>query len=178
MKKFAVFLLAGCVLTAGTPVFAQRGAASKITGTAYEAPYFYASAGAYQDSAYNHANLLSYTASYGEPVVDELATEHTAAIRRDLTSASKKYESLRPLAKDNPQALEQLDAIAEHHKQALALTDEIDGHVQPGAGDPAKVRESARKLSESLQSAQSAHQKLMSHLKLPAPVKKPAAAAE
>lgn len=171
MKTLRVLTAASLCLAAGSLALAQRGAASKITGTAYEAPYFYASAGAYQDSAYSHSNLLEYTSGYGEPVVDEVTEEHTAAIRRDLQNAGKKYQALRPLTKNNQAATQHLDAIDKHHKQALSLTDEIDGHVSEGSAAAEKVQGSARKLSEELSKAKAEHDKLMEHLN----IRKPAA---
>lgn len=148
---------------------AQRSAGSKITGSAYEYPYFYRSAGAYQDTAYQHANLLRESVSYGEPIPAEVAKEHTAAIRASIEAANKKYAALRKLAGNHKEANAQLDAIDSHHQAALAHVDKIDKHVASGKGDPTAVGDSAHAAASALKSAQAEHDKLMQHFAKPAP---------
>jgi hypothetical protein len=148
---------------------AQRSAGSKIMGTAYEYPYFYRSAGAYQDTAYQHADVLRESVSYGEPIPAEVATEHTAAIRSSIAAANKKYAALRKLAGNHKEANAQLDAIDAHHKAALSHVDKIDKAVASGKGDPAAVGEAAHAAASSLKSAQAEHEKLMQHFAKPTP---------
>lgn len=148
--------------------WAQRSAGSKIEGTAYEYPYFYRSAGAYQHTAWQHADVLRESVSYGEPIPAEVATEHTAAIRASIQAANKKYAGLRKLAGNHKEANAQLDAIDAHHKAALSHIDKIDKHVAGGSGNPQAVGDAAHDAAASLKSAQAEHEKLMQHFAKPA----------
>lgn len=163
MKTYATILVALAVLATGSVAVAQRGATSKITGSAYEYPYFYGSAGAYMHNAYNHADVLREATSYGEPVPSAIAQEHTEAIRQSVTSANKKYANLRKMAGDNKDVHKSLDAIDEHHKTVLGLADKIDAAVADGKGDAATVNAHAHDMAESLKAAQAEHEKLMQH---------------
>lgn len=158
-------IVVAAVLTSAHPASAQRGAASKISGSAYEAPYFYGSAGAYQDNAYSHVQVLQDSASYGQPVPPAVVQEHVTAVRNNLTESRKHYASLRESLKDNKAAAKHLDEIDEHHKKALGHADDLDSHVAKGHGDSAKVHASCKALGESLKSAKAAHGKLMEHAK-------------
>lgn len=148
--------------------WAQRSAGSKITGSAYEYPYFYRSAGTYQHTAYQHADVLRESVSYGEPIPAEVAKEHTAAIRSSIEAANKKYAALRKMAGDHKEANAQLDAIDSHHKAALSHVDKIDKAVASGKGDPGAVGDAAHAAASSLKSAQAEHEKLMQHFAKPA----------
>jgi hypothetical protein len=160
-------LMIGGLVAASQSALAQRSAGSKITGSAYEYPYFYNSAGAYQDSAYYHANVLRESSSYDEYVPQEIAQEHTAAIRQNLQSASKKYAAMRKLAGDHKQVNAHLDAIDAHHKTVLEHVDKIDSHVASGKGDPAAVSDASHAAAAALKSAQAEHEKLMQYFGRP-----------
>lgn len=172
MKTLLHLIVAAAVLGSAQTASAQRGAASKITGSAYEAPYFYSSAGAYQDNAYSHVQVLQDSASYGQPVPPAVVQEHVTAVRKNLTESRKHYASLRESLKDNKAALKHLDEIDAHHKKALGHADDLEKHVANGHGDSAKVHESSKALSESLKSAKASHGKLMEHAKPKAEAKK------
>jgi hypothetical protein len=167
MKVLTSILLAIAVVTICQPAVAQRSAGSKIMGTAYEYPYFYRSAGAYQDSAYQHADVLRETVSYGEPVPKAVAQEHTAAIRQNVQAANKKYAALRKMAGDHKQVKQHLDAIDAHHKAVLEQVDKIDAHVAGGSGDAAAVGDASHAAAQSLKSAQAEHEKLMQYFGKP-----------
>jgi hypothetical protein len=162
------------VVAGGDAAHAQRGAASKINGSAYEYPYYYQSAGAYGRSAYEHADVLREATSYGEPVPQAVASEHTAAIRQNLETAGRKYASLRKMAGDNKEVHKHLDAIAEHHQAVLGYCEKIDTHCAGGKGEAATVNAHAHDAAESLKAAQLEHEKLMQHFSRP--VTKPAPA--
>jgi hypothetical protein len=148
--------------------WAQRSAGSKITGSAYEYPYFYRSAGAYQETAYQHADVLRDSVSYGEPIPAGLAQEHTAAIRSSIEAANKKYAGLRKLAGSHKEATAQLDAIDAHHQAALSQIDKIDKQVASGKGDAAAIGDAAHAAASALKSAQAEHEKLMQYFARPA----------
>jgi len=168
MLRLAAALIAiAALLVAAQPAWAQRSAGSKITGSAYEYPYFFSSAGAYQDSAYQHATVLREATSYDEDVPQAVAQEHTAAIRQNLKSAGTKYDSLRKMAGGNKTVHKHLDMIAEHHKQVHSALDTIDGHVKSGSGDAAKVNDASHAAAQSLKAAQAEHEKLMQHFGQP-----------
>src|SRR5262245_46672592 len=84
--------------------WAQRDAASKIDGAAYEAPYFYDTSDMYQQNAYEHARVLQTATSSGVPVPQAVAKEHAAAIRSNLHAARKHIGNLKNTAKDNKNA--------------------------------------------------------------------------
>ncbi|REK15785.1 MAG: hypothetical protein DWQ37_08175 [Planctomycetota bacterium] len=167
MKTCATILVALAVVATSSVAVAQRGAASKITGSAYEYPYFYGSAGMYQHNAYQHADVLREATSYGEPVPAEIAKEHTAAIRSSVNSANKKYANLRKMAGDNKQVHKHLDTIDQHHKKVLDLADKIDASVASGTGDADTVNAHAHDAAESLKAAQAEHEKLMKYFGQP-----------
>jgi len=144
--------------------WAQRDAASKIDGAAYEAPYFYDTAGAYQSNAYTHAQVLTSATASGVAVPKAVAKEHTDAIRANLKSAAKHHASLRQTAKGNAAAAKHLDAIDAHHKKALGLADEIDTATAGGKGDAAKVYKLSSSLSAELKAAQDKHKHVADHL--------------
>jgi hypothetical protein len=169
MRVLISALLAVAAVVVCQPAFAQRSAGSKILGTAYDYPYFYRSAGAYQESAYQHADLLRESVSYGEPVPQAIAREHTAAIRQNVQAADKKYAAIRKLAGDHKQVKQHLDAIDAHHKAVLGHADKIDAHVASGTGDAAAVEASSHAAAESLKSAQAEHEKLMQYFGKPQP---------
>jgi hypothetical protein len=158
-------IVVAAVLASAHTVWAQRDAVSKISGSVYEAPYFYGSAGAYQDNAYSHVQVLQDSASYGQPVPPAVVKEHAAAVRNNLTESQKHYARLRESLKDNKTAAKHLDEIDQHHKKALTHADDLEAHGSKGHGDSAKVHESSKALSESLKSAKAAHGKLMEHAK-------------
>ncbi len=167
MKALASILAAVALLAAVSDARAQRPAGSKIEGTAYEYPYFYNSAATYQDYAYQHADLLRDATSYGEPVPQEIAQEHTAGIRQGVAAAQKKYAAMGKMATGNKAVQKHLDVIAEHHKKALAAADQIDAHTKTGPGDAAKVNAAAHSAAESLKAAQAEHEKLMQYFTRP-----------
>ncbi len=167
MKILASILVAVAFVALNPAAQAQRSAGSKITGSAYEYPYFYQSAGAYQDSAYRHADVLRESTSYGEPVPREIAQEHTAAIRQNIAAANKKYAAMRKMAGDNKEVAKSLDAIEAYHKQALAHCDKIDEHCASGKGDAAKVNDASHATAQSLKRAQAEHEKLMQYFGKP-----------
>ncbi len=167
MKALASILAAVGLLATVEYARAQRPAGSKIEGTAYEYPYFYNSAATYQDYAYQHADVLRDATSYGEPVPQEIAQEHTAAIRQGVAAANKKYAAMRKMAVDNKNVQKHLDTIAEHHKQAVAAADQIDEHTKSGTGDAAKVNAAAHSAAQSLKAAQAEHEKLMQYFSRP-----------
>lgn len=167
MRVLASLVIAVAVVAVCQPALAQRSAGSKITGSAYEYPYFYQSAGAYQDSAYQHAHLLRESVSYGEPVPRTIAQEHTTAIRQNVQAAGKKYAAIRKLAGDHKQVKQHLDAIDAHHKAVLEHADKIDAHVAGGTGDAAAVEASSHAAAESLKNAQAEHEKLMQYFGKP-----------
>ncbi len=159
--------IVAALLAASPTAWAQRSAASKISGSAYEYPYFYNSAGMYQDTAYRHADVLRENAGYGEPVPREIAQEHTAAIRASLEAANRKYASLRKLAGNHKAVNMHLDAIHAHHKTALAYLDRIDQHVADGKGDPNEVGEAAHAAAAALKNAQAEHETLRGYFGKP-----------
>jgi hypothetical protein len=167
MRILATILVAAGVVCAASSAEAQRSATSKITGTAYEYPYFYNSAATYQHSAYQHADLLREASSYDEPVPQAIAKEHAAAIRQNLQAAGKKYAGLRKMAGNNKAVQQHLDAIDAHHKKAMGLTDKVDAHVAKGHGDPQVVSDAMHEIATTLKSAQAEHEKLMQHFGKP-----------
>ena len=171
MRILTSVVITAVLLAACQSAQAQRSAGSKITGSAYEYPYFYRSADAYQESAYRHADLLREATSYGEPVPQAIVQEHTTAIRQNVQAAGKKYAALRKLAGDHSQVKKHLDAIDAHHKAVLAHADQIDAHAKSGAGDAAAVGQSSHAAAESLKGAQVEHEKLMQYFATP-PAKK------
>ena len=58
-RTIALVFGIAAVSLAGQVALAQRDAASKIDGAAYEAPYFYDTVGAYQSNTYTHAQVLA-----------------------------------------------------------------------------------------------------------------------
>ena len=167
MRILAMIIVAAGIVCAATSAQAQRGAGSKITGSAYEYPYFYNSAGAYQNTAYQHADLLREAASYGEPVPREIAQEHTAAIRQNLRAADKNYADLRKMAGNNETVQKHLDAIDAHHEQVMALCDKVDAHCAQGHGDAQAVCDTCHEIAATLKSAQAEHEKVMQHFGAP-----------
>lgn len=171
MRILAMFIVAASFVCAANSATAQRSATSKITGTAYEYPYFYNSAATYQQGAYEHANVLRDAASYGEPVPQEIANEHTAAIRQNLKAAGNKYAGLRKMAGDNKAVHKHLDAIDAHHKKVNELTQKVDAHVAKGQGDPQVVSDAMHEIATTLKSAQAEHEKVMQYFGKPVPKK-------
>ena len=167
MRILAMIIVAAGFVCAASSVEAQRSATSKITGSAYEYPYFYNTAGAYQNTAFQHADLLREATSYGEPVPKEIAQEHTAAIRQNLRAADKKYADLRKMAGDNKTVHKHLDAIDAHHKKVLALCDKVDAHCAKGHGDAQAVRDTCHEMATTLKSAQAEHEKVRQHFGAP-----------
>jgi hypothetical protein len=158
-------LVAAVVLASAQSAIAQRSAASKITGSAYEAPYFYNSAGAYQDNAYAHVQVMHESARYGQPVPPQVVQEHVTALHKNLAEAGKHYDSLRSSLKDNKAAAGHLDEIDAHHKQAFKHAADLKNHVAKGHGDSAKIQQSTQALAELLQAAKAAHARLTEHVK-------------
>ncbi len=167
MRILTSIVIVAAMLASCQTTMAQRSAGSKITGTAYEYPYFYQSAGAYQDSAYQHADLLRETTSYGQPIPQAIAQEHTAAIRQNIQAANKKYAALRKLAGDHTQVNKHLDAIDAYHKTVLEHANKIDAQVKNGPGDAAAVGAASHAAAEALKSAQAEHEKLMQYFAKP-----------
>lgn len=168
----AIIVAAGIVCAAHSALAQPRGAASKITGTAYQYPYFYNSAAAYHHSAFHHAFVLREASQYDQPVPSEVAREHTAAIRRDVQAAQRKYAGLRKMAGDHKQVNAHLDQIDAHHKNVLGQLDKVDAHVKKnGQGEPGFVSEAMHEVTGALKSAQAEHEKMMKHFAPPAPKK-------
>jgi hypothetical protein len=164
-RTFGLVVGFTAVSLAGQFAWAQRDAASKIDGAAYEAPYFYDTVGAYQSNAYTHAQVLTSATASGVAVPKAVAKEHTDAIRSNLQAAAKHHASLKQSAKGNAAAAKHLDAIDEHHKKALSLAGEIDAATASGKGDAAKVNKLSSSLSAELKAAQDKHKQVADHLK-------------
>jgi hypothetical protein len=171
MRTLATIIVVAGLICVASTAEAQRSATSKITGSAYEYPYFYNSAGAYQHSAYQHADLLREASSYDEPVPQAIAKEHTTAIRQNLQAANKKYAGLRKMAGDNQTVHKHLDTIDSHHKKVMGLTDKVDAHVTKGDGDPKVVSDAMHEIATTLKSAQAEHEKVMQYFGKPQPKK-------
>lgn len=165
MKTLGYLAIAAVLAMSAQTVLAQRDAASKITGSAYEAPYFYSSGGAYQDNAYSHVRVLQDTAVYGQPVPPAVVQEHATAVRKNLAESKKYYAKLRETLRNNKTAVKHLDTIESHHQKVLTKTDELESHVAKGHGDADKVHASAKEIHESLKSAKDEHGKLLEHVK-------------
>jgi len=160
MKNASLFLALAIAISSAATVLAQRDAASKIDGAAYEAPYFYSSLGTYQDNAYSHAVVLREATSRGEALPKAIAKEHTDAIRANLAAANKHHGSLRAATKSNAKAGAHLSEIEAHHKVALALTDQLDKEVASGKGDATKTNKLATDISAELKAAGEKHKKI------------------
>lgn len=168
MRILAIVIAAAGVMLAADYSEAQiRGAGSKITGAAYEYPYFYDTAQLYQEHAYEHANLLRNMASYNEPVPQAVAQEHTTAIRQSVESANKKYAGLRKMAGDHKMVNKHLDAIDSHHKQVMKHLDAVDAHLVKGDGDPGVISKAMHGVASSLKAAQAEHEKVMQYFSGP-----------
>ncbi len=160
MKNLSLFMTLAIALTFTATAWAQRNAASKIDGAAYEAPYFYNSLGTYQDNAYAHAEVLRDATSGGEALPQPIAKEHTDAIRANLAAASKHHADLRSATKSDAKVGAHLKEIEAHHKKALALTDQLDATVASGKGDAAKANKLATDISAELKAAGQKHKKI------------------
>lgn len=160
MKNVSLFLALAIAIGSAATAWAQRDAASKIDGAAYEAPYFYNSLGTYQDNAYSHAVVLREATSRGDALPKAIAKEHTDAIRSNLTAATKHHGSLRAPTKTNAKTGAHLSEIEAHHKKALALTDQLDAAVASGKGDAAKTNKLASDISAELKAAGEKHKKI------------------
>ena len=158
---FSTILLSTmALLSSPAAAWAQRDAASKIDGAAYEAPYFYSSLGTYQDNAYSHAVVLREATSGGEALPKAIAKEHIDPIRANLAAASKHHARLRKATKSNTQTAAHLNEIEAHHKKALALTTQLDAACASGKGDAAAVNKLAAGVSDELKAAGDKHRKI------------------
>jgi hypothetical protein len=146
-------------LAAGT-VLAQRDAASKIDGEAYEAPYFYDSVGAYQENALRHAVVLQQATTASAPVPEAVAKEHVEAIRTNVRAAQRHHASLKDTASDNKSAGEHFSALEEHHKKVLGLADEVDGKFEKGRADAVEVNKLSGSMMDELRAARGRHRRL------------------
>src|SRR5262249_14691791 len=165
MKPLVMLISAASVLGAANASWAQRDAASKIDGAAYEAPYFYDTSDMYQQAAYEHARVLQGAHSFGEPVPQSIAKEHTAGIRTNVQAAQRHLASLRERVKGNAAAAKHFDEIEGHHKKALALCNEIDAATDKGKGDAATVRNHAAAIVSELKAAHEKHTRSGEHLR-------------
>lgn len=165
MRKLITLTIIASAALGAHAVWAQRDAASKIDGAAYEAPYFYDTSQMYRENAWRHAQVLQQAASSGVAVPRAVAREHADAIRTNLQAAAKHHASLSQTTKGKPAAAAHLKAIDEHHKKAISLADEIDKTTAAGTGDAAKVKELSSSLSAELKAAGEKHQAAGEHLR-------------
>src|SRR5262245_54562369 len=168
MKTSLPILVAAAILASVGTLWAQRDAASKIDGAAYEAPYFYDTSDMYQQNAYEHARVLQTATSSGVPVPQAVAKEHAAAIRSNLHAARKHIGNLKNAAKDNKNAAKHFEEIDAHHQKAIALADEIDKAAAGDKADAKVINKHATAIADELKASRDKHKRVAEHLKAPA----------
>ncbi len=166
MKTLVALLAAGVIILTAQATFAQRDAASKISGEAYRV----GSAGVYQQHAYENAQALSYYAQQGKAVPKETVQGHAALIRKNLELSNKELAALEEKAKTDKVVAQHLTAIKEHHAKAI----EACGMVEECAtmeGNSVTVAKCCTDMATHLKAAKAEHEKLAKYLKV-APIPK------
>jgi len=164
------FLAAVCiVVTSAHGAYAQQSgldptAGRKITSRVYQTY----SAHAYRASAICHARAIKHSSTEGG-VPKDVAEEHAAEIRRNVTAASKNLFKLEVITKDDKAATALIAEIKAHEAAALKACNIMEVECAKNYVDHAAVSMCCTNMVAELTAAEEAHTKLMQHLKLPIP---------
>jgi hypothetical protein len=124
----------------------------KITGEYYR-PH---TASMYRRSAAYNAQALNYYGRRYSQVPQDTAKEHTAEIRRNVTSAQKETAKLKHEAKNNKQIDQHLKTIEGHESKALALVEKME----KSPTDSKKLAEYSAQVNQELKAAEAENEKL------------------
>lgn len=148
------------LMVISSPAFAQRGANSKSLNTAYSIN----SGSTYQNHAYQQSGLLNSYASNETSVPQPVIQEHSKAIRASVEAASKQYNKLQDVVKNNPEAAKKLAEIKDQHARVIELCDQLDAHGAEGEGASDDVAKTTNEIQQTLQQSQEAHKALSTQL--------------
>ncbi len=165
MRSLAILLAACGLLFAAEASYAQRDAASKMSGQAYNI----GSSSIYQQHAYENAQAIEYYAQQGKTVPKETLKEHAEQIRHNLALSNKQLASLEALAKTDKTVAQHLTAIKEHHAKAVEACGMVDECADAG-GESATVAQCCKDMTTHLKAAKAEHEKLQKYLKV-SPIK-------
>ncbi len=159
---YAALMIALAVGVYSTAAFAQRPAAAKARGDAYN---FY-SGQTWGNSAYEQARILNQYSASGAPVPKAVVQEHATAIRSNVEGARRAYSGLSEKTKNDPEAKKQLAEIEKHHAKALEICDKLDAECAKPEGDSVAVCSCCTDVEKELKAADAAHQELTKKLKV------------
>jgi len=136
----------------------------KITGQ-YYLPY---SAKTYSRHVINQAQVLPYYGKTYATVPAETAKAHAVEVRRNVDAFGKELAKMEVEYKNDPEAMKLISEIRLHHKEASEHCGMLEAECAKHAPQGGTVMSCCADMLKHLQAADTAHEKLLKYLKIPA----------